>query len=110
MTVEKVLDMWTQSGKRVDAYILPQPSGDHSIGIRYGKQGSEYLSPMGERSKVQALLDKYLTQTPHQALLQISNLLKSFDESLANTAQMRREFLRIRKAVARAGYIPIPIE
>lgn len=31
---------------KVDCYILPQPSGDHSIGMRYGADGPEYFSPM----------------------------------------------------------------
>lgn len=30
---------------KVDAYILPQSSGYHSFGIRYGKEDYEYLSP-----------------------------------------------------------------
>jgi hypothetical protein len=45
----------------LDAYILPNGHGDygHSIGIRYGKEGPDYYSPLGDRKKVQALLDKY---------------------------------------------------
>ena len=35
-----------QYGERVDAYILPQPEGiPPSFGVRYGKEGHEYLSP-----------------------------------------------------------------
>jgi hypothetical protein len=59
MTIGYILDMWLQDGLKVDAYILPSPSGDHCIGIRYGKEGSQYLSPMGDQKKVQKLLNKY---------------------------------------------------
>jgi hypothetical protein len=59
LTKENVLDSWKSAGNKLDAYILPQPSGYHSIGIRYGAEGYEYLSPAGDKEKVQALLDKY---------------------------------------------------
>lgn len=60
LTKEIILEHW-RSGKsdKLDAYILPQPDGDHCIGIRYGNKGSEYLSPFGDKEKVQALLNKY---------------------------------------------------
>lgn len=58
LTKEKVLEWWKGEGK-VDAYILPQPSGFHSIGIRYGEEVHEYLSPLGDKEKVTALLRKY---------------------------------------------------
>ena len=51
-----VLRHWAQGGDRLDAYILPQPSGNHSIGIRYGSQGSEYFSPHKLTKK---LLEEY---------------------------------------------------
>lgn len=63
LTKENVLEHWRSRGDKLDAYILPQPSGYHSIGIRYGAKGSEYLSPAGDKEKVQNLLDKYLNQT-----------------------------------------------
>jgi len=59
LTKEAVLEHWNSAGDKLDAYILPQPSGFHSIGIRYGARDSEYLSPMGDKEKVQALLNKY---------------------------------------------------
>lgn len=61
MTVETTLAHWRQKGpgERLDAYILPQADGYHPIGIRYGAEPSEYLSPFGERAKVAALLAKY---------------------------------------------------
>ena len=59
MTKETVLKHWKNAGDKLDAYILPQPDGDHSIGIRYGNDGEDYLSPAGDKEKVQALLDKY---------------------------------------------------
>jgi len=53
------LDRWTKEhGGKLDAYILPQPSGDHCIGVRYGREGSEYMSPHGIPKKVQELLDQ----------------------------------------------------
>lgn len=61
MTVETTLSHWRQKGpgERLDAYILPQADGRHCIGVRYGAEPSEYLSPFGERAKVAALLAKY---------------------------------------------------
>lgn len=59
LTKETVLTSWQFEGYKLDAYILPQLSGYHSIGIRYGNEPSEYLSPAGDKEKVQALLDKY---------------------------------------------------
>lgn len=40
---------------KIDAYILLQPSGHHSGGIRYGSQGSEYLSPHMNHAKLEVL-------------------------------------------------------
>lgn len=60
LTKEKVLEYWCMAGDKLDAYILPEPGVlGHSIGIRYGNEGNEYISPMGDKEKVQALLDKY---------------------------------------------------
>lgn len=59
LTSESVLEMWRSAGDKLDAYILPEPSGFHSIGIRYGNEDQDYLSPHGDKEKVQALLDKY---------------------------------------------------
>ena len=43
---ERVLSHWRQCGReKLDGYILPQPSGDHSLGVRYGKRGEQYYSP-----------------------------------------------------------------
>ena len=46
-------------GRRLDAYVLPQSSGDHSAGVRFGPRGSDYLSPLGDRKMLQKLIDKY---------------------------------------------------
>lgn len=59
MTKERMLAHWKEAGDKLDAYILPCSSGWHCIGIRYGAEGSEYLSPMGDKEKVIALLRKY---------------------------------------------------
>ncbi|MBT1509425.1 hypothetical protein KIP88_02825 [Bradyrhizobium sp. SRL28] len=55
-----VLKHWANYGDKLDAYILPQPHGRHSIGIRYGAEGSEYLSPHNAHpQKTLALLAEY---------------------------------------------------
>lgn len=59
MTKERMLEHWKQAGDKLDAYILLCPSGWHCIGIRYGEEGSQYLSPMGDKDKVTALLRRY---------------------------------------------------
>jgi len=58
--VAYVLQHFAQSGNRLDAYILPQPSGDHSLGVRYGAEGSEYFSPHNAHpEKTRALLEEF---------------------------------------------------
>lgn len=59
MTRERMLAHWRQSGEALDAYILPQPSGWHCIGIRYGSLPPQYLSPGCNKVKAEALLRKY---------------------------------------------------
>ena len=55
-----VLKHFAQGGNRLDAYILPQPSGDHSLGVRYGAEGSEYFSPHNAHpARTQALLEEF---------------------------------------------------
>ncbi len=58
-TVDRVLEHWRSAGDKLDAYILPQPSGWHDIGIRYGSKGNQYLSPGADRERVTALLKRY---------------------------------------------------
>ena len=59
MTKERILAGWKQDGDKLDAYILPQSNGWNCIGVRYGNEGSEYLSPMANQEKTRALLKKY---------------------------------------------------
>src|SRR5580692_2250024 len=55
-----VLKHWHHFGKHLDAYILPQPGRIHSIGVRYGAAGHQYLSPHNTNPEnTQALLDEY---------------------------------------------------
>lgn len=55
-----ILRHWRRCGGQLDAYILPQPSGVHSIGVRYGADGPEYLSPHNENPDLtNALLAEY---------------------------------------------------
>jgi hypothetical protein len=45
-TPEDLVKRWHQNGRdKLDAYILPQPSGEHDLGVRYGKEPEEYYSP-----------------------------------------------------------------
>jgi hypothetical protein len=56
-----ILERW-QRHEKIDAYILPQPHGQHSVGVRYGSEGSQYYSPHNQNAdKVQALLNRYRT-------------------------------------------------
>lgn len=59
MTKEIMLQHWLGKTGRVDAYILPCVSGWHCIGVRYGNEGSQYLSPAGDKDKVTAMLRRY---------------------------------------------------
>jgi hypothetical protein len=47
---------WRQYGNKLDAYILPQPSGLHCLGVRFGPEGPDYISAYGDED----LLDAYL--------------------------------------------------
>ena len=59
MTKEIMLKHWKDAGELLDAYILPCNSGFHCIGIRYGNEGYEYLSPGANQLKTAELLEKY---------------------------------------------------
>jgi hypothetical protein len=59
-TVERVLAHWSQYDGPLDAYVLPCRSGWHCMGIRYGAEGSQYLSPQGDPAKLTALIEKYI--------------------------------------------------
>jgi len=59
MSVETTLAHWAQHGTDLDAYILPQPSGWHDGGIRYGDEPHQYLGPDFDKEKLTALLIRY---------------------------------------------------
>lgn len=60
MTKELMLEHWRNAGPNLDAYILPGTHWrQHCIGVRYGNEGSQYLSPHGVQEKIQRLLEKY---------------------------------------------------
>jgi hypothetical protein len=44
---------------KVDCYILPAPSGQHSMGMRYGKDGGDYYSPLCNAHAAQRLITKF---------------------------------------------------
>lgn len=50
-TVEFWVNVWKAYGDQLDPYILPSPNGDHSLGIRYGAEPGNYLSPYGDRDR-----------------------------------------------------------
>jgi hypothetical protein len=56
-----LLAHWRHGGRdRLDAYILPQPGGQHSLGVRWGGDGPEYYSPHNAHpEKTAALLAEY---------------------------------------------------
>ena len=64
-SVKECVDRWIAQSKlygtpgKLDAYILPQPSGFHDIGVRWGERPEYYFSPGAIKDKTQALLDKY---------------------------------------------------
>ena len=58
-TVEGYLSVWWRASNALDAYILPQPSEHHDIGVRWGSRGEQYFSPANNVERTQALLDKY---------------------------------------------------
>ena len=59
-TPERYVKEWKKAYDKLDPYILPDSSllGSHSIGLRYGPEAHEYISPMGNRNRVNALLYK----------------------------------------------------
>jgi hypothetical protein len=62
LTLEDVLGFVKQVGPKLDAYVLPgegQPGERLCMGVRYGNEPHEYLSPYGDQAKLGALLKKY---------------------------------------------------
>lgn len=59
---------WSQYGNKVDAYILPNVSGNHSCGIRYGAEPWEYLSPHINPRIASLLLHKYESRNLHMGM------------------------------------------
>lgn len=59
LTLADLLDYYRSRGVRLDAYVLPQPSGRHCIGVRFGPRDEDYLSPRANQEAVRALLALY---------------------------------------------------
>ncbi len=57
-TKELIVKHWTEQSNKVDPYVLICPSGRHCIGVRYGNEPSEYLSPSANQAKVTELLKR----------------------------------------------------
>ncbi len=55
---EPALRYWQEKGQKLDAYVLKDSLGFHA-GIRYGAEGSEYLSPYCDEAKLAMLWTKY---------------------------------------------------
>ena len=54
-----ILDGWREHA-RADGYILQQPDGHHSVGVRYGPNPEDYHSPHNRNPElIQALLEMY---------------------------------------------------
>lgn len=52
------IEEWQRYGDKLDAYILRSATGGHSLGIRYGREGSEYLSfTLHDNDAVQSVLE-----------------------------------------------------
>lgn len=57
---ERDYNKWMQfHAEQVDAYVLPNNNGDHSVGIRYGAKDYEYYSPYVNRYLAALLISKY---------------------------------------------------
>jgi hypothetical protein len=57
-SIERVIQSWKRAGDRLDAYLIPAESigGDISGGVRYGPNGSDYLSIYINQDRARALL------------------------------------------------------
>ena len=54
------VEIWKNNGLNLDAYILPQPSGNVCVGVRYGPEPSDYISPhIHNKENVEKLCEKY---------------------------------------------------
>lgn len=63
---QRQLERWLRERPdgKLDAYILPQPNGKHSCGIRWGTLGEEYYSPYIDSYIAELLLSKYGPKEP----------------------------------------------
>lgn len=62
--VEYLLNQWRNGRPLLDAYILPQPEGRHSVGVRWGVEGGDYFSPYNANPELtQMLLDEFKIDT-----------------------------------------------
>jgi len=52
------ISRWFQYGDKLDAYILPG-NKEITAGVRFGPEGSDYLSPGFDEHKLRKLLEKY---------------------------------------------------
>lgn len=48
-----------QCGMEFDVYVLPSPSGYHSLGVRYGKEPEDYISIPISNERATQLLKEY---------------------------------------------------
>ena len=61
-TKDKILQYWRNAHPKLDAYILPQPSGWHDIGVRYGSEPHQYLSPPADKERTAELLKRKISK------------------------------------------------
>src|ERR1700677_2363907 len=54
-----ILEGWHRCGKVLDGYILRQPGGLFSIGVRYGPNGEDYISCLPDQKRTAEVYDQY---------------------------------------------------
>lgn len=53
------LDRWLNEHSKLDAYLIRNPNGFHSCGLRYGPEEDQYLSPQINEYLAELLMSKY---------------------------------------------------
>jgi hypothetical protein len=62
-TPQYLLASWGQSGHKLDGYIVRNANGVHSVGVRYGAEGQDYLAlaPLSTiaKARIESLLERH---------------------------------------------------
>lgn len=63
-TAALMLENWHRYSYELDGYILPGPTLEYSVGVRYGSHDNEYLSlHVRDQSRIDDLYQRYV-ETP----------------------------------------------